>query len=89
MSTRAPHVFDRPALHFLTGVHSYDTGEHLLWQRTSLFKDRCRVPLLIVAPHLTQDGPMMAENVAATPVSFVHLRRETWEPSLFIPGGGT
>jgi hypothetical protein len=28
-------------------------------------------------------------SLAATPVSLVDLRRETWGPRLFIPGGGT
>jgi len=52
----------------VTSDHGYHLGEHGLWQKSSLFEESCRVPLLVVWPGRTSPG-----GVAAAPVSLVDL----------------
>jgi len=51
-----------------TSDHGYHLGEHGLWQKTSLFEESCRVPLLVVWPGRTRPG-----GVARAPVSQIDL----------------
>ncbi len=80
-----------------TSDHGYHMGEHGLWQKMSLFEESARVPMLIVAPGLSQPGgvaeapvsqldlfPTLAELCGVTPPD--NLQGQSLVPMLADPG---
>lgn len=51
-----------------TSDHGYHMGEHGHWQKTTLFENATRVPLLIASPNQTAKG-----GVSTTPVEMVDI----------------
>ena len=59
---------DRNTIVVFLGDHGFHMGEHLLWQKMTLFEESCRVPLIIRAPGVTPAG-----GICKRPVSQIDL----------------
>jgi len=59
---------DKDTIVVIWGDHGFHLGQHLLWQKMTLFEESCRVPLIINAPGVAKSG-----SVCSRPTETIDL----------------